>query len=297
MNMGQFDAAIGLDKTSLDTGLSQLYADPTARDKLFKGEIKGQSAGSDYTADWDVQAAPQFVLAPPPTDKWQAAINSDGGHPTGDPPADSFQIIFPKFYAKYTLQGVAPVDGTTEVQVYAEAAISDDKLTLTPLAIWIDESHMSGWDKFILNFILANVLTKATTMLAGLTIPPLSFADIDLSPPVMTITNGQLILASSLTPATPDISGFTWPQKDLFILLSQDFLSKLADKLETELKDTEIADSGEKSGGDWTYKVTIASVSNLKFDTSDLTQFTADIAFDWDASCSFCAMSSATSGL
>ncbi|HST58108.1 MAG TPA: hypothetical protein VLK84_05465, partial [Longimicrobium sp.] len=174
--MSQFDVAVGMNADTLGQGMTQLYAKPDARTKLFKGSLPGTLSGQSYVASWDIQAAPTFTLQPPPSDQWAASIDPTGKHPTDAAPTqNAFQLVFPTFYGQYTL-GTSTVSGTTKVIVFATASVSGSTLVITPKSIWLDESQMGGWDKAILNVILKQVLVQAAKLLQGIQIPPLTFS-------------------------------------------------------------------------------------------------------------------------
>ncbi|NEW06829.1 hypothetical protein GK047_12490 [Paenibacillus sp. SYP-B3998] len=231
--MSQFDVAIGIKKETLDQGASQLYADQQVRSRIFKGstEIKGG------TASWDIQQAPTFTLEAPPQNRWNQSIDSSGGNPKPEdrPVANAFQLVFPQFAAQY-VKGKSTVSGTTEVVVFATLDEQQDnsKLTIKPVAVWLDESKMTGWDKFVLNqIILTQVFVKASELLSGLSIPILHFSkqgiQLDFTPPLITVADQLLLMAASLkSKGSVDITGVSWPDKPLFFLLSRDVIQSAA---------------------------------------------------------------------
>lgn len=304
--MSQFDVAVGMDATTLNQGVSGLYANSQARADLFKGSQTGTLGTAPYTADWDIQTAPTFTLAPPTATQWNNSINSQGQHPTTPVPTENFfQLVFPQFYGSYTLGTAAPVSGTTEVIVFAQMTISGSTLSLAPLAVWLDETKMTGWDQFILNqVILTQVLQKADTMLSGLHIPPLSFAlagaNLQLTPPQGTISGGWLILAASLqTKGTVDITGVTWPQQSLFVLLSSDVINQVASGLGGQLAGKQFSDDGSKNGGKYSYNATLERLDGIQADATDLTKINAQALFSFQANVAYnlCGLKSAAGAL
>jgi len=231
--MSKYDMAVGLDKTTLDGGTAQLYTDSSARENVFKGSETIQKG----TAVWDVLSAPVFTLEPPPADLWAASITAQGVNPKPEdrPTMEAFQMILPQFQASYTV-GTSTVGGTTQVNVFATVAVSADgtKLSFTPVAIWLDETQMKGWDKFVLNqLILKQIFIKANQLLSGIAIPVLSFSQdgisLDFTAPVITITGGKLIVAANLKgKGDVDIQGVEWPDQPLFLLLSGDVAQQAA---------------------------------------------------------------------
>lgn len=291
--MSQYDAAVGLDSSTLDKGASQLYADPGARDKLFKGSETGTLNKLQYKAVWDIQAPPTFKLSPPPADLWAKSIDGTGNNPDAGkrPTENAFQLVLPQFEASYTLGSAKPVSGTTEVIVFATVSIQDNKATIAPVSVWIDESKMKGWDKFILNkVILARILPQAQQMLAGITIPPLSFsksgASIDLTPPVVTIQNNQLVLAASIkSKQTVDIAGVQWPSQPLFLLISPDLLEHTASDLaQANLLHQTFSDDGDyKSVLKYSWEAKVNSVDSITSHADDRTKLSAKVGFGFSA--------------
>lgn len=306
--MSQYDVAIGMDSSTLDKGISQLYANSQAREKLFKGVQEGTQGSLKYTANWDIQAAPTFILTPPPDDKWSASINNQGKHPTvaDKPSQNTFQLVFPQFHAEYLSGSADPVSGTTEVIVFAKVAIQGDKAAITPLAVWLDESKMSTWDRLILNQILKQVLQKAETMLSGMQIPllsfPLSGADINLTSPQVTITGSQLVLAASLSSkGSVDINGVTWPQQPLFVLMSADIINQVVGELARDLTGKTTTGSGDKSGGKYSYTAQLEQIRGIGVQPNDLTKINANAIFAFTTDVEVlgvpCSLTSATGAM
>lgn len=318
--MSQYDVAIGLNKTTLDTGIKQLYDDKDAREKLFKGTQSGELLGIKYTAGYDMKAAPTFTLAPPSQTTWGTSymlinqgekdevvcqvqkIKMDQGNyscenekTSSSPPmpaANVFQIVFSQFYGEYTLGPAPAVSGTTEVVAIVEGTIQGNSLTMKLLSVWLDESKMGGWDQTILNqVVLKQVIIKANTLVAGLKIPDLSLSlpkgagTIELTAPVVSIVDACLILAASLkSKGAVDISGVTWPTKDLFVLISQDVLQEVANDEITSmgLVGKEKSGSGSEKGLSYSYTAKIKSV-DVSFSASDLTKIAAAVGFGFEA--------------
>ncbi len=311
--MSTFDAAVGMDESTLNHGASGLFANPQARQQFFKGSQSGSLGKLQYTVTFDIQAAPTFVLSPPPLDRWTKSINDKGKNPAaGDLPAGNnvFQLHFPQFLGQYTMAG-ASKSGTAEVYVTCTFTIDGSKLTLKPLAIWLDESKMKDWDKAILNIILMQVLQQAEKMLAGLDIPPLSFSEsgvqISMTPPAATIADGHLVVAASLSSkGSVDLTGATWPaEQPLFILLSSDLLTKVATEgAQSQLVGQEFTGNGSYEkvlSYDWKAKVN--SVSGITPTASDMTKVSANVGFGFEATLKPlgiggpCAISAATGNI
>jgi len=309
----QYDIAIGLNHTTLDKGVSQLYSNQDARQKLFQGDESGTNSGISYKATWNIKAAPTFNLTAPTEAIWKASINDKGVNPTSAMPTNNvFQLVFPSFEASLSLGGATPVIGTAEVIVIGQISISGNVLSIAPLSIWLDQSKMSGWDKFILDqIVLKNVLLKAEALLKGINIPPLSFSKsgitVAFTNPLAAISNGQLIMAASLqSKKTVNIDGITWPQKPLFSLVSKDVMTSVATQAVDKLG---IVGEEKKGDGDYkslikySYTAKLDSITEITPNTSDMTKISAKIGFGFSATADPlgiggpCAISAATSSM
>lgn len=295
-----------MDSATLDKGVGQLYADPQAREKLFKGTQQGEQGAVKFTAKWEARAAPTFLLEPPPLDKWNASINSQGKNPKPEevPTGQAFQLTFPQFYGESAVGASPPVSGTTQVVVFAAVAMQGDKLSITPLSVWLDESKMKNWDKFILNqVILKQVLQQAGKMLSGLSIPPLTLSQsgvkIELTPPVLKIDSGKLILAASLkSKGSVDIGGAAWPAQPLFALMSKDLVMKAVEELSKSLMDKPYSGDGSYKGANYSYSLKPKTFGGISW--TNLPKISAALTFAVAASVSIsdpCALTSAAVGL
>lgn len=258
--MSAFDLAVGFDHATLDKGVAGLYAKPDAREKLFKRTESGKDP-MVYTASIDIQAAPVFDLAPDAATKavWPASIGPKGTKVTGPLPAvNLFVLRLPQLHVDATVAGKSVKATAKDTRAFCTLTISGAAATLTPVSLWIDESHMSVFDKkFVEHVVVKMVLSKITPLLAGLKIPPLSLSKagitITLGQPIATIAGGKLVLAATLTggPAV-DVGGVTWPDKTAFVLLSPALIEKVAnDGLRAKLIGKTFSDSGSVKGGTW----------------------------------------------
>ncbi len=307
--MSQYDVAIGMNQATLGQGISELYANSQARDQLFKGTQSGMNGSLAYTVAWDLQAAPTFTLSPPADDVWKDSIDDQGQNPKPEdkPQQNAFQLVLPQFYGQYTLGTAPAVSGTTKVIVSATVAIQGSQATITPLAVWIDETDIKGWNKFILNqVILVNVLKKAREMLAGLNIPPLAFSSagvsIRLTPPQVTIGNNQLVVGASLEArGSVDISGVQWPDQPLFLLMSADLLQQVAQDLaQSQLVGHQMTGHGDyKSVMSYSWTAKVDSVDSITSSADDRTKLSAKVGIGFEATLKPlggpCAISAATS--
>ncbi|HEY3364146.1 MAG TPA: hypothetical protein VGK74_03705 [Symbiobacteriaceae bacterium] len=296
--MSQFDVAIGLGKETLDKGTGELFTKPAAREKLFKGSQGGDMEGLAYTVSWEIQAAPTFTLTAPSADVWAQSINSKGENPApGDmPTANVFQVVFAQFHGEYRLGDTDPVSGTGQVIAIVTLEVANNKATITPKSVWVDQSSMQDWDKAILDgIVLPQVLGQATTMLAGFTVPDLSRTQdgvtIDLTPPQVAIADQKLIIAASMkSKGSVDIAGVQWPAQPLFLLLSPYLLQNVATQVSAKLVgyektgDGSYPDDGAFKGAltyDW--KVKLNSADAIAMDATDKTKLSANVGFGFEA--------------
>lgn len=305
--MSQYDAALGVSAATLDQALSQLYSNQAARSALFAGQEHSEMGGSTYTAIWDILIAPSFVLEPPDDALWTASINSHGEHPTvrEKPASNLLQLVFPQLKASYGKDGQTPVSGTGKVIVFATISIMGTTATLSPLAVWLDESQMKGWDRTILNrLILPRVLEKAGQILAGFQIPPLSFKGIDLTPSQAVIAGGLFVLGASLKGSAPvNLSNANWPSQPLFLLVSSELMTQAAQKVAAEkLVGKKLEDSGKCLNDLASYSAScqITGVSDVA-PTDARTSVNANVGFSFSAKVELgsgpCAISAAASKL
>lgn len=309
--MSQFDAAIGMSADTLNQGLSGLYQNTQAQQQLFQGTKTGTVLSQQYTAVWAAQQAPEFTLAPPTQQVWSTSVDSSGVNPTTPIPTENvFQLNFPAFQVQYTLGTAPTLKATAQVIVIAQMSITNNQASFTPLTIWIDETNLSGWNKIILNIILGEIITQIQPMLSGLNIPTLAFSKygitIAMSPPVGSISNGYLYLATSLgATSTPDITGVTWPTDGLFVLVSAALIEQIATQGATaHLNGYQATGSGDyKSIMDYNYTAEINSISSITSNSTDMTQISGDVSFGFTATLKPlgaggpCAIGAATSSM
>jgi len=68
--MSTFDVAFGMDASTFNKGILQLFAKPEVRNKLFKGSKSQPTVLGTVTLSWDILDAPNFILAPPTDSQW-----------------------------------------------------------------------------------------------------------------------------------------------------------------------------------------------------------------------------------
>ncbi|MCP4220044.1 MAG: hypothetical protein GY765_35765 [bacterium] len=306
--MGKFDLAIGLDATTLNKGVAQLYAKPDARSKLFKGS-KTQKVDllGNVAVNYDFGASPVFTLTPPTDAEWKAAtkkqVKKDGKKVDVSKPTDGgFKVVFSKFTASYTIEGGAstPVGGTGEVKVYASVSVNNGQVSFSSAGLWVDESSFNQNTKTIFNVILVPAIFKAADkMLNGISIPSFSFEGIDFIAPQCRIADSKVVIGTLMSTNTGlDITGTTWPKKPLFVLFSADLINAAAGKFTDTLKDYNDSGSGKKSIASYKWSITVNSVT-ATVDTTNLQDLDAKISATATGSCSLggCPIGSASASM
>src|SRR4051794_4099838 len=90
--MAQFDAAAGITKAGLNQVISQLFANPIAKEKIFQDSSTQQfDPFGTVTLSFSIDAAPTVDLVAPTDDLWNKAVNP-GKIPK--PTANAFQLLF-----------------------------------------------------------------------------------------------------------------------------------------------------------------------------------------------------------
>lgn len=249
--MPNFDVAVGITQTQLTALLGKYYdgayysGPPSGDSNPFKGTKSVQVKGlGQVTVDWDVTAAPTLALGAPDETTWGQARNS-----TGQTNADSktplpsglmAQVEIPSLTAHYTEGGHAPVGGTaTNTVLYGTLDCSNNQITITPVAVTIDETGFTVWDQAIFNnALLPQIFIVAAQMLSVITVPPLTIEGVGLGPLSITFADQLLVASSVMTRNTGsiDVSGVTWPQDPLFVLVSQDLINEALAQVSSQIK-------------------------------------------------------------
>lgn len=283
MLMATFDAAAGVTEATFNDLVTQLYTNPPA-DNPFKGTKSQDIPGiGTATLSWEVQQAPVITLGPPTQAVWDAALDDKGHTNKADgkpiPDAVMVQLCIPKMHVQYVVGSAPPVGGdTTNVMAYATIAFTDDGLLITLVAISVDESQFSDWDKAIFNLLLVpNIFKAAASILTVVHIPALTWEGVTLETPTL-FQCGTLLVAASVETggSTPvDVSGAQWPDKPLFVLVAQKLINDGLKGLTKAQEGKTHSDSGDFKGlADWDYSLRVNSLA-ATVDTSDPTKVDA----------------------
>lgn len=223
-----YDAALVLDAGTLNQGMTQLYANAQARQTLFKG-VRTVSQAGITTVDWSIDAAPQFVLAPPTPAQWNnPATFSPSDQPKPAAPTDQmFQIQLPAFTTTFHMQQGQPMTLKSSLVAFAQVTVSGRQIALGTVAVL--PGNPSAAAEIYLQVLCSIVFAQVQDLLAGYQIPSsIAVEGQSFTPPVVTVTGSHLVLASNLAAnGPPDIGGVQWPQQPLGVLIGRRLLSAL----------------------------------------------------------------------
>ncbi|CAM3415575.1 hypothetical protein [Paracidovorax anthurii] len=251
--MSNYDAALVLDAGTLNKGMTQLYGNAQARQKFFQGtEAVGQMGIT--SVDWSIDAAPQFVLAPPTLTQWNDphTFTPSGQTKPPQPTDQMFQVQLASVTTTFNLQDGTKSKLNFALTVFAQVTVSNRQIQLGPVAVL--PINPTGASEFMLQVMCGIVFTKVQDLLKAYQIPPcITIEGQDFTPPVVTVTGSHLVLASNLLAnGTPDISGVQWPQKPLGVLVGRRLLSTLLQKYSSALVQKMDDAKINKSDSNWT---------------------------------------------
>lgn len=215
--MANFDIAVGLTQSGLNSILAGLFGNPTAQSKIFTQSFSQTVDSIPVDVTLTIDTAPTIVLAPPSNTYWQQSYNAQGKSETGSPPPGNvFQVLISSLSVSGTLSGV-PISGSTSFQVYAQVTLTTNTLSFEALSVWLDES---AWNKMGLTTLIVNAiiipygLNTANKLISAISIPSIpTSAGVSFQDPTLAITNAnELVLATSMTssPAT-SLDGYVPP--------------------------------------------------------------------------------------
>lgn len=215
--MANFDIAVGLTQSGLNSTLASLFGNPTAQAKIFTQSFSQTVGTIPVNVTLTIDSAPTIVLAPPDTTHWQQSYNSKGQTQTGTPPSDNvFQVLISRLSVSGTLAGV-PISGSTSFQVYAQVTLTNNTLSFAALSVWLDESE---WNKMGITTVIVNAiiipyaLDTANKLIGAISVPSIpSSAGVSFQDPILGITNAnELVVATSLTSSpAPSLNSYTPP--------------------------------------------------------------------------------------
>jgi hypothetical protein len=250
--MANFDVAVGLTQSGLNSTLASLFGNSTAQSKLFTQSFSQTVSGIPVDITLKIGNAPTIVLAPPTAAYWQQSYNAQGQTQTGNPPSENvFQILISSLSVSGSVSGV-PVSGSTSFQVYAQITFTNNTLSFQGLSVWLDES---AWNKMGLTTLLVNAiiipygLNTVNNLLKAISIPQIpTFSGISFQTPILGITNAnEIVVATSMTSSSaPSLDSYT-PPTALDIFLQADLTITNA-VLSAEIKNYTFNESAKKGG-------------------------------------------------
>lgn len=268
--MPNFDVAAGINQAKLNDLLGQYFSNAPASNNPFKGSTTKPVQGlGNVTLTWNVERPPTIVFGPPSLDVWNPALNAQG-QTNGDtktplPTLPMVQVTLPVLTASYRL-GSVEVGGTANnVVAYATLTFAPGTITIGLVAVTLDESSFSTWDKAIFNLVLLpQIFSSAKDMLSVVHIPSIGWQDVQLNPLQLQMVGDQLIAAATLVANKQplDTSGVTWPTDPVFALASTGLVNTALTDFLAPFQGKTFADSGDFHGlANWDYSGSVSSLS------------------------------------
>ncbi len=303
--MSNYDVALVVNAGTLNTGMTQLFANTTAQATLFKGTQTVGEMGIT-TVDWTIDAAPQFVLTPPTSVQWN---DPNTFAPTTAPkpaaPTDQmFQVTLSSLTTTINLQQGAPVALNFTMTVFAQVTIAGNQVVLGSVAVL--PANVQPVQELYLQLVCGIVYTRVAALLAGYKIPAtIAVEGQTFTAPAMNISGGYLAVASNLASSAPlDIGGVTWPQQPLAVLLGRQLLTALVaqysaaivqklDSKTVNYSDSNWAGSYALAGGISNAAIAVAStLPNINITAT--VAATANVGVSWWLVPAACAMEAAS---
>jgi hypothetical protein len=271
--MSAFDLAVGIDAATMNQAGAVVYRQ--LYPKLFTGSQSVTKDGFQFDVSWNVKSTPVFVLRPP--DNGHALVRSHlmgYNEPAGVVRAqmlsgyiaslqdNTFQMVLNDVDLTVKGEGTSGTD-QVKITIYVQADSSGGKMTLRPLKAVGETSNPSDqW--FINNILLPEVMKLGQTLLSGVTLPPLSFANVSLTPPTLIVRQERVIalanLAGKASPAPPFPDA--WPESAFFALMSEEAKLTVARTATSSLNGKRLDHSGGVNIGIGTAHYGAAAIIN-----------------------------------
>lgn len=268
--MPNLDAAAGVTRSELNTLLEQYFNQAPAGNNPFKGSTQKdvQPIGA-VTLNWSVGFAPTLGFGVPSQVAWDAALDSNGKtNGTAKNPLPTLPMValtLPTLTASYVVGSQPPVGGTaSNVIGYATLAFGSGTVTVTMVALSIDESGFTAWDQVIFNdFFVPKIFEAVGQMLGVVHVPTISWKGVTLNPVQIQLNGTQLIAAATLASNTVplDTTGVVWPTDPAFLIASNGLLNAAIAAGVKPFIGHPFSDAGDFKGlANWSYS---GSVSGL----------------------------------
>lgn len=228
-----YDVAVGASQNQLNSVGAVIYKQ--LYPQLFTGAVDVPTLGLKVA--YDVQQAPAVNLSPPPPQLTARVADRLGQalaaavRPTPELVAAAMDsvILFSVTAPQIAITLTAADGKTTKLTIAATALCQADidpangQVKLTALHVSIPQ-----WTDPTVQWVLDNVITPEVLKilnqyLAGVALPQLSIAGVDLNVPLVAIENAEMIALTTLkgsAPPTPPPAGTAWPSAPFFALLS-----------------------------------------------------------------------------
>ncbi|MBY8858552.1 hypothetical protein K7711_18885 [Nocardia sp. CA2R105] len=290
----KFDVVLGIDSASFSAGIAELYnaPDKKAYDAFFQGEYQGQGVEGTWAVVGD---APDFRFEAPTLEKWRDSVDKNGQHPPdGDLPADNvFVLSIPSLQMAVTkLPTVSP-----EVEFYGQVTLTTDSesntptVSLTPLAVWADESQLGQAKPFVNGIILPQVFKKLATVLEGHEIPsqqfPFGQTTLELTIVGVLITDTHLIVVATDGDTTAVAVPSAWPTDPVFAIVNRGYALNLAQQAAAANKNKTLYDKqpdGTNKTASLAAKAVLASVDDITVSSTDATSWSGELNVSFDVS-------------
>ncbi|MFG7941960.1 hypothetical protein [Streptomyces cacaoi] len=196
--MTSYDLEVALHEDALNSVVSSLYGRASLKEKLFQGS----RTASGKTATWSVEECPVVSLRAPDSGFWTHAIARKP--PVPEPYTNPFTVTFPKL--RLTFDG-APWE--REVTALCTLTVYSGNLTVVPVAVAIDLTGADAWATYFYEHVVGpKMLDLSSTLLRGVTVPHITFAEVDFGPPAIAVGEGALVagtnLADGAAPPAPE---------------------------------------------------------------------------------------------
>ncbi|MEI8633320.1 hypothetical protein P4S72_17210 [Vibrio sp. PP-XX7] len=233
--MSSYDIALVVDAGTMNTAMSQLYANSEAQKKIFQG-TQDVGKGGIKSVDWTIDAAPTFILSPPTQAQLdnKNTFSPNGKKPT-QPNDQMFQVEISSMTTTFNMDAGKPISLSIGVIVFAQMSIEQNKIVLSNVAVL--PANGGSVDQIYTEILAGIAFNQINTILAGYEIPSsIDIQDQSFTPPVSTISNGYLIVAANLEAnGTPDISDVTWPEQPFGMLMSRSLMTGMVDQYKNEI--------------------------------------------------------------
>ncbi|HGY1008157.1 TPA: hypothetical protein ACNUUR_000718 [Aeromonas salmonicida] len=218
--MSYFDVAAGINQTGLNSTLTGFFASPIAQSKIFNGNVTQDIAPlGDVDLVYQVIDCPEINLAPPSQADWDASFKAS--EVTTLPSSNVLVLTLSQVAAQITYNQVPPLKAQGLIKGYASFELKDNVLSIKPLAVWIDESEFSGFDKVVVNGILIpQILKVITSTLASIPLPQLpDLGQQSFQPPIAGIIDSCALVIATVLGDTPavDLNGYDNPSQDTYL--------------------------------------------------------------------------------